>query len=75
MRNVIFIVIASLCFCSCIKKYDCTCTPSANITNNQASITEVMQLSDNSKTSAKRRCEEYKEKLRVNNYVYDCSLK
>ncbi len=74
MKNVLFVVIVSLCFCSCIKKYNCACTPTPNITGNAATTNTEMQLSDNSKTSAKHRCEEYQTKLKVNNYAYDCKL-
>jgi len=74
MKNLLFIAIASICFCSCMKTYNCKCTPDRSVSGNAATIDDNMELGDNSKTSATKRCEDYQARLKANNYYYTCEL-
>jgi hypothetical protein len=70
MKNLLFIAIAAICFCSCTKTYECKCVDS-RVVNKQD---ELFSISSTKKSDAKRRCEEYQETLYVNGYFYSCSI-
>ena len=70
MKNLLFLAIASICFCSCTKVYECNCEDGRTVNKQD----ELYSISSTKKSDAKKRCEEYEQTLYANGYKYTCEL-